>query len=109
MRDRAATDLFEASVTDIRSLVETVAVFPFKAGTDLVAFGAGPADTLTDHDLFAYICLFTSETMNAKVVLISKASFVVCICHPMETDLFGDCCRIFTEELGNIFKRSTLI
>ena len=44
------------------------------------------------------------DEVIGKVVFISKASFVVCICHPMEMDFFGDCCRIFTEELGNIFR-----
>lgn len=72
VRNSAAIDWFAVSVTDITR--RDGPSVHFQNGTDLVAFGACPADTLADYDLFAYICLFTSKRMDTKVVLIGKAS-----------------------------------
>ncbi len=61
-------------VTDIRCFLYLPAVFPFKTGTHVVAFVAGPAECVTDKNLATGICLFAAKTVDTEVIRVIKAS-----------------------------------
>lgn len=64
--------LLITAITDIRRMFKAAAVFLFKPGTDLVAFGTGSADTLADDDLVTDVGLFAAIAMDAEVVFVDK-------------------------------------
>ena len=67
---------FRASVTDIRSLIETVAPFFNEIGASLVTGGTGSTFNAAKKDLIAGIRFLTTETLGTEVLRIKKSPFV---------------------------------
>lgn len=68
---------FGASVADIRCLIETVAAFPYKVRTGLVAGRTGSALYITEDDLTAYVSLSATVTVDTEVVGVIESAFMV--------------------------------
>ena len=85
---------FRASVTDIRSLIETVAPFFNEIGASLVTGGTGSTFNVAEYDLSAYICFSAVISVDAEVMRIKKGSFMIPITHTMELHFLRNSSRI---------------
>jgi hypothetical protein len=99
MRNGTTVLLFWAAIADVRSLVEPVALFLFKAFADLIAPMTGSTLLIADEKFFADVSSFASKAMNAEVVRVGKTALVPCVGAAVKAHLFGDGGRIFAKEL----------
>ena len=109
MRNGTTVLLFWAAIADVRSLVEPVALFLFKAFADLIAPMTGSTLLIADEKFFADVSSFASKAMNAEVVRVGKTALVPCVGAAVKAHLFGDGGRIFAKELGDVLERETLV
>ena len=94
MCNSAVVNLFGASITDIRSLVQAITAFFFEVLAGLIAGRAGCAFDTTEEDLAAGIGLFTVITMDTEILSIIKGAFVIPVGQPMGLNLLGNGSRI---------------
>ncbi|MEG1145723.1 MAG: hypothetical protein RSE05_10225 [Clostridium sp.] len=66
---------FQASIAGVGSFLQTIAMFFFKAVTNLITFTARSAFGITDDNLFTDIGSLAPKTFGAKVMRIVKYSF----------------------------------
>ena len=88
-------DGFGTSITDVRSLIKTVALFFDKIGAGLVTGGTGSTLDAAEYDLSAYICFSAVISVNAEVVSVKEGSFMIPITYTMEFHFLRNSCRIF--------------
>ena len=88
--NRTLVSLLITAIADIRSFLNLLAGFSFKAGADVVASMAGTAKGITDDELVASVGLLTTEAMETKVVGIVKTAPVPSVYNTMLPNLFGD-------------------
>lgn len=102
-------DPFGASVADIRSLVQAVAVFLFKVLAGLIAGRTGSAFDTAEDDLAAGICFPTVIPMHTEVLGIIKSTLVIPVRETVSLDFFRDSGWILAQEPCNVFKGSPLV
>ena len=76
VRNRTTVLLLKAAVADVGSLVEPVALFLFKAFTDLIALMTGSTLLVTEKKLFADIGPFAAKAVNTEVIRVGKTALV---------------------------------
>ena len=87
-------DGFGTSITDVRSLIKTVALFFDKIGAGLVTGGTGSTLDAAEYDLSAYICFSAVISVNAEVVNVKEGSFMIPITDMMELHFLRNGSRI---------------
>ena len=109
MRNGTTVLLFWAAIADVRSLVEPVALFLFKAFADLIAPMTGSTLPVTKKKLFADVGEFAAKTVNTEVIRVGKTALVPCVSAAVKPHFLGDGGRIFAKELGDILERKSFI
>ena len=100
---------FRTSITDIGSLIETVAAFPYKIRAGLVTGGTGSTFHITEDELTAYIRFPAVIAVDTEVMGIIESAFMIPVAEPVSPDLLGDGGGILTQIPGGLLERESLI